>query len=124
MDFMTAIRSCLDKYVTFSGRARRSEFWWFFLFNLIGSAIANVIDTGVIGLPILSIVWMLALLLPGISVSVRRMHDLDKSGWWIFIVLIPLIGFLIYVYWFIQRGTEGPNRFGPDPFDGAGYVTA
>ena len=124
MDFMTAVRSCLSKYVTFSGRAQRSEFWWFYLFNIIGSVVTNIIDTSIIGMPATSILWMLGLLLPGISVSVRRMHDLDKSGWWIFIVLIPIVGIILYIYWFVQRGTVGSNRFGPDPLAGQGYAAA
>ena len=124
MDFMTAVRTCLSKYVTFSGRAQRSEFWWFYLFNIIGSVVTNIIDTSIIGMPATSILWMLGLLLPGIAVSVRRMHDLDKSGWWIFIVLIPIVGIILYIYWFVQRGTVGDNRFGPDPLAGEGYAAA
>ncbi|WP_345229517.1 DUF805 domain-containing protein [[Roseibacterium] beibuensis] len=121
---MTAVRTCLSKYVDFSGRAQRSEFWWFYLFNIIGSAVANVIDTAVLGFPALSLIWMLGLILPGIAVSVRRMHDLDKSGWWIFIILIPIVGVILYIYWFVQRGTVGPNRFGPDPLAGEGTMAA
>lgn len=124
MDFPTAVRTALGKYATFSGRAQRSEFWWFYLFNVIGSVIVNVIDTAVIGIPALSIVWMLGMLIPGIAVSVRRMHDLDKSGWWIFIVLIPIVGIILYIYWFVQRGTVGPNRFGDDPLAAGGYAAA
>jgi uncharacterized membrane protein YhaH (DUF805 family) len=118
MDFMSAVRSCLSNYVTFSGRAPRSEYWWFFLFNIIGAVVTNVIDVSVIGMPLTSIIWSLALILPGIAVSVRRMHDLDKSGWWIFIGLIPILGLILIIYWFVSRGTEGANRFGSDPLGG------
>lgn len=122
MDFMTAVRSCLSRYTDFEGRSQRSEFWWFFLFNIIGSAVANAIDTAILGFPVLGILWSLGLLIPGIAVSIRRMHDLDKSGWWIFIVLVPVVGFLIYLYWVVQRGTVGPNRFGADPLAAQGAM--
>jgi len=124
MDFTTSVRTCLEKYATFTGRAQRSELWWFVLFNFVGSIILNVVDTAILGMPALSVLWSLGLLIPGIAVAVRRMHDLDKSGWWIFIVLIPLIGIILYIYWFVQRGTIGANRFGPDPLAGSGYATA
>ncbi|PWK59889.1 DUF805 domain-containing protein [Roseicyclus mahoneyensis] len=124
MDFMTSVRTCLGKYATFSGRAQRSEYWWFVLFNFIGSIILNIIDTAIIGVPALSIIWALGLLLPALSVSVRRMHDLDKSGWWILVAFIPLLGFILIIYWFVQRGTEGPNRFGSDPLASGRYAAA
>lgn len=114
MDFMTAVKKCLNNYATFSGRAQRSEYWWFYLFNIILSVVANIIDAA-IGIPIFSIIVLLGLIIPGIAVSVRRMHDLGKSGWWIFIALIPLIGIILLIYWFVSRGTEGPNEYGPDP---------
>lgn len=122
MDFMSAVRSCLNNYVTFSGRAPRSEYWWFFLFNIAGSVVANIVDIalmGTLGFPIFSIAWTLGLILPAIAVSVRRMHDLDKSGWWIFISLVPILGFILIIYWFVSRGTEGANRFGADPLGGS-----
>ncbi len=124
MDFKTAVRTCLENYTNFTGRAQRSEFWWFVLFNFIGSAILNFVDTAIIGMPALSIIWMLGLLIPGIAVSIRRMHDLDKSGWWILIPLVPIVGVILYIYWAAQRGTVGPNRFGPDPLAGHGMATA
>jgi len=124
MDFMTSVRTCLSKYATFTGRAQRSELWWFVLFNFVGSIILNVVDTTIFGMPALSVIWSLGLLIPGIAVAVRRMHDLDKSGWWILIVFIPLIGIILYIYWFVQRGTVGANRFGSDPLSGTGYAAA
>jgi uncharacterized membrane protein YhaH (DUF805 family) len=127
MDFKTAILTCLNKYTTISGRAQRSEFWFFALFNLIGSVVANAMDAALIatlGFPIVSIIWLLALFLPGLCVSIRRMHDLDKSGWWILIALIPVIGILVYIYWLVSKGTDGPNRFGPDPLNEVRFATA
>lgn len=120
MDFQTAVRTCFNNYVTFSGRAQRSQYWWFALFGILGSMLLSLVDGMMFGFhrmdaDPLSSLFSLAILLPSISVGVRRLHDRDKSGWWLLIGLIPLIGFLVLVFWFVQRGTVGPNRFGPDP---------
>ena len=125
MSFTEAVSSVLGKYATFSGRARRSEYWWWVLFLLLVGFVAGLIDAMVIapmlgfsssdslaGQP-LSLIITLALLIPGLAVSVRRLHDIDKSGWWLLISLIPLIGLLLLIYFAVQPGTEGPNRFGP-----------
>lgn len=114
MSFGEAINRCLTEYATFGGRAARSEYWYFFLFTFLVSAAANILDaageTQVVGA-----LAALALLIPSIAVAVRRLHDRDKSGWWYLLVLIPLIGAIILLVWFVQRGTVGPNRFGSDP---------
>ncbi len=119
MDFQTAIRTVLkDKYATFSGRAARSEYWWFALFCFIVSLILNVLDIMLFGndsLMSIDLIFSLAVLVPSIAVGVRRLHDLGRSGWWLLIILIPLIGFLILLYFFVQKGTDGPNEHGPDP---------
>ena len=116
MGFLEAIQSCFKKYVGFSGRAPRSEYWFFFLFNIILSIFANVIDLQVLkGQPIASVVVLLATLLPGLAVAVRRLHDKDKSGWWLLLLLIPLVGFIVLLVWFCGAGTQGENRFGPNP---------
>lgn len=112
MDFQTAVKTCLtEKYATFGGRAARSEFWWFTLFTLVTSLVLQALGGEVLGG-----IFALAVLLPGIGVAVRRLHDVERSGWWYLLVLIPLIGALILIFaFFIHRGTEGPNRFGADP---------
>jgi uncharacterized membrane protein YhaH (DUF805 family) len=116
MDFMTAVKTCLGKYATFQGRAARSEYWFFTLFMFILSMIASVIAGASLGaLSVLPAVLMIGLFLPSIAVSVRRLHDLDKSGWWLLIVLVPLLGGLLLLVWACMRGTEGQNRFGSDP---------
>ena len=123
MGFTDAVKTCFSKYVTFSGRASRSEYWWFSLFISLGSIVAAIVDMLLFGYdPVApgSVGWIsglftLAIFLPSLSVMVRRLHDKDRSGWWYFIVLIPLIGLFILLYWFVTRGTVGPNRFGPDP---------
>jgi uncharacterized membrane protein YhaH (DUF805 family) len=78
----------------------------------------------VIAIGFLSLIWSLAVLLPGIAVAVRRMHDLDKSGWWVLIGLIPIIGWIIFIIWACTKGTDGSNRFGPDPLAGRAAAAA
>ena len=117
MDFKTAVMTCLKlKYMDFSGRAQRSEYWFYCLFAFIVGIVGSVID-GVLGTFFVGLIFNLALLLPGLGVSVRRLHDLEKSGWWLLIALIPVIGGLLLLYWFIQRGTVGPNQIGDDPLE-------
>jgi uncharacterized membrane protein YhaH (DUF805 family) len=126
MTFQETIAKCFSNYVTFSGRAPRSEFWWFMLFVILGNAVLNVVDSILFGravdgqsVSVLGALFSLAVLLPWISVSVRRLHDVDRSGWWYLLVLIPLIGTLILIFaFYIHRGTPGPNRFGADPLEG------
>ncbi|GAA5078006.1 DUF805 domain-containing protein [Roseibacterium beibuensis] len=125
MDFMTAVKTVLGKYATFSGRAQRSEFWWFYLFSLIVSAVLQMVDRALFGtlvggqdVDILAPLFRLAILLPGLAVGARRLHDTDRSGWWLLIALIPIVGFLVLLYFFVQRGTAGPNQHGADPLAG------
>ena len=119
--FTQAIARGFGNYVTFSGRAARWEYWWWTLFVMLGSIITAVIDIVVLGAEtqgVINLLFSLAVLLPGLAVSVRRLHDIDRSGWWMLIVLIPLIGILLLLVWAIQSGTAGANRFGPDPLAG------
>ncbi|MCW2648309.1 MAG: hypothetical protein JWP07_4418 [Pseudonocardiales bacterium] len=109
-----AVQSVLSQYVGFSGRARRSEYWWFFLFNLI-IAIAVAIVDAAIGSTILGILVTLALLLPGIAVTIRRLHDTGRSGWWILIALVPLIGAIVLIVFACQDSQGGVNQYGPSP---------
>jgi len=124
MDFWGAIKSGFTNYVTFSGRATRSDFWYWILFSTLGAIATDIIDvamfpqTGwpptspVMG-PLSSVFYVLTFL-PGLAVSVRRLHDLDARGWWLLIVLIPVIGVIVLIAVFCTRGTRGENRFGPD----------
>ena len=116
MDFMTAVKTVLiENYVNFQGRAQRSEFWWFALFTFVVAVLLGVVSDVLAGL------FSLAVLLPSIGVAVRRLHDVDRTGWWYLLVLIPLIGPLILIFaFFIHRGTAGANRFGSDPLAGQG----
>lgn len=104
MTFAKSIRTCFSKYADFSGRATRSEYWWFFLFTLLLSA-----ATGMLG-DVVSRLSSLALVLPSLAVGARRLHDVDKSAWFLLLWFIPLIGWIILLVWAVQKGEE-PNRF-------------
>ncbi|MGA9322967.1 MAG: DUF805 domain-containing protein [Xanthobacteraceae bacterium] len=117
MGFGQAISSGFSNYVNFSGRSSRSEYWFWVLFVLIADVVAIAIDAA-IGMQIVSSLFGLAVLLPGLAVTVRRLHDLDRTGWWIFLGLIPLVGAIILIIWFCSKGTDGLNRFGADPLGG------
>lgn len=115
MNFIDAVKICFSKYVTFSGRAARPEYWWFQLFYLIVAVIASALDATTArdsGLSPFTSLATLAMLLPLLAVSVRRLHDTDRTGWWLLIGILPLIGEIVLLVFFCQRGTEGANRFG------------
>lgn len=117
MNFTQAITTGFQKYVTFSGRAARSEYWYWTLFTFIASVVAILVNSTLFpfsGLSPVNTLVSLGLFLPGLAVSVRRLHDLDSVGWWLLLVFTG-IGILILIIWFCVRGTVGPNRFGPDP---------
>jgi len=106
MSFTEAVKICLlDKFATVSGRAGRREFWWFALFQFLVLLVAAMISDVVSGLA------ALALLLPGVAVGARRLHDIDKSAWFLLIGFIPLLGHLLLLYWFVQP-SDGPNEYG------------
>ena len=108
----------LRKFAVFSGRARRKEYWLFILFilaiNLIFTFIAPIV--GETFLVILALAYVGGVFLPSIAVAVRRLHDLDKSGWWLFLGVVPIANLLLLV-WFCSKGTAGENRFGSDPLE-------
>jgi len=111
----------LKNYVGFSGRARRKEYWMFTLFSLIASILLGIGDVVLgtfneaSGWGLLGALYLLAVFLPSVAVSVRRLHDIDKSGWWLLLILVPLVGALVLLVFAIMEGTRGDNRFGPDP---------
>ena len=116
--FGSSIAMCFSKYATFQGRAPRAEYWWFTLFLLLGyiaimilGAVAGSSD-GAILASVLYGIFALGTLLPTLAVAVRRLHDTDRSGWWLLIELVPLVGPILILVWFCSRGTRGPNRFG------------
>lgn len=112
----------LKKYADFSGRAPRAEYWWFYLLVIIGYVVATIIDS-LVGLGrmvgpygAITMLFGLAMLVPSIAVGVRRLHDLGKSGWWLLIALIPFIGAIVLIVFFVQAGTPGDNEYGADPY--------
>jgi uncharacterized membrane protein YhaH (DUF805 family) len=115
MGFFEAVTSAFSNYFNFSGRARRSEYWYFALFLFVVGIIAALIDFSIsrtldIG-PVNSI-FTLATIIPSLSVSVRRLHDIGRTGWFLLLALIPLIGIIVLIYWACQPGTAGPNPYG------------
>jgi uncharacterized membrane protein YhaH (DUF805 family) len=110
--FMGAITAVFSKYVGFNGRASRSEFWWWFLFEFIVLFVAAILDGIIFGHQALFYFGgALALFLPTLAVSIRRLHDTDKSGWFFLLFMIPLAGLIIMIIFCTQQGTNGPNRF-------------
>lgn len=130
MYFTDAIETCLRRYATFEGRAIRSEYWFFVLFTIlasIGSALLDAaffVDIVDIVVSPLNTLVSLALLLPSLAVGVRRLHDSNRSGWWLLIGIVPLVGWLILLIWLCRRGDAGPNRFGPNPLAGSFFADA
>lgn len=138
MDFTTAVKTCFGKYATFSGRATRPEFWWYVLFLFAANIVLSFIDRSLFGWGMmggsygagmgpgygmgwemsggpLSGLFSLATILPSLAVSARRLHDTGRSGWWQLLVLIPLIGWIILLIWYAQRGEAGANAHGEAP---------
>ena len=102
MNFGQAISTCFAKYATFSGRASRPEFWWFFLFQILVSIAASMLGDVVAGLV------SLAVLLPALAVGARRLHDIGKSGWWQ-LIMLTVIGLLLLIYWWVQPASGDPT---------------
>ena len=117
MDFQTSVKTCFKKYADFSGRALRSEFWWFVLFSLLGGIVSVIIDVMILGYSIesngpINLIFTVALILPGIAVTARRLHDINKSGWWQLIEL-TIIGILLIIIWNATEGEKKKNKYGP-----------
>lgn len=104
MDFVTAIKTCFSKYADFTGRARRSEFWFFYLLTFVVGWI-----------PYIGWLASVALIIPSFSVGARRLHDTGRSGWWQLLSLIPVIGTIVLIIWWASEGTPGANEYGENP---------
>ena len=111
----------LKKYAVFGGRSRRKEYWYFVLFSLIVSLVLSAIDallgtfSSSTNVGLLGGIYGLAIIIPSIAVSVRRLHDIDRTGWWVLISLVPVIGTIVLLVFAALDGTPGENRFGPNP---------
>jgi uncharacterized membrane protein YhaH (DUF805 family) len=113
MEYYTGV---LKKYAVFEGRARRKEYWMFFLFNLIISVILSIISSALDDkFNLIGNIYSLAVLIPSLAVAVRRLHDINKSGWWLLISLIPIIGWIWIIVLLAADGDANDNRFGSNP---------
>ncbi len=117
MNFLQSVSACFNKYLTFNGRATRSEFWWFYLFSTLMSWTASIVGELTLGMglelgsTIASTILQIAFLLPWLAVASRRMHDIDRSGWWI-LIMFTGIGIILLIYWWAKKGNFGENTFG------------
>lgn len=130
MNFAQAVSNAMRQYFTFSGRARRSEFWWFELFLIVTPWVITFVTSLLFGdfflvqiaeiggepmiLDVPNVLFGVATFIPSLAVAVRRLHDTDRTGWWL-LITFTVIGIPVLIVWFILKGTTGPNRFGPDP---------
>ena len=111
----------LKKYAVFDGRARRKEYWYFILFNTIISIVLAIFDSLIgsfspkVGMGLLGGIYMLAVLVPGIGVSIRRLHDTNRSGWWLLIALIPFIGSIVLIVFLASDSKPEENQYGTNP---------
>ncbi len=114
MTFWDAIKTCFNKYVKFRGRASRLEYWYWCFFILIAGICTYIIDGLIINdlenTPV-NLLFSVITLLPGLAVSVRRLHDVNRSGWWV-LLLFTVIGLILLLYWALRKSDEGMNRFG------------
>ena len=116
MSFVDAIKSVFTQYVGFSGRARRSEFWYFYLFTILLSIVASIVQRAMTNSTngIVTTIIGLAIILPYLAVAVRRLHDTSRSGWWLLIGLIPVVGTIVLIVFWVQD-SHGDNQYGPSP---------
>lgn len=105
MTFQEAIKICFQKYADFNGRAKRPEFWWFVLFTFLASLILGIVSSMLSGL------FSLAVIVPSLAVGARRLHDIGRSGWWQLIWLVPIIGWIILIYWCVQESNATANEY-------------
>ena len=122
MNFIEAVKSCFIRYTDFSGRSMRSEYWNFAVFIIVLTIVADYLDAKIAGVSYLdyygfgtlNIILTIVTIVPSFAVSVRRLHDINKSGWWI-LLSITIIGLILLLYWACLKGDEGDNRFGNNP---------
>ena len=116
MSFVDAIKSGFTQYVGFAGRARRSEFWYFYLFTILATIVASILQRALTNSQngIITAIVGLAIVLPSLAVAVRRLHDTSRSGWWLLIGLIPVVGTIILIVFWVQD-SHGDNQYGPSP---------
>ncbi len=101
MNFQQSIKLCFSKYADFNGRASRPEYWWFALFIFLASAVLSMVSNVLPG------IFAIATLLPSLAVAARRLHDTERSGWWLLIGLVPVVGFIVLIVFLAQKGAGG-----------------
>ena len=107
--------TCMKKYATFDGRASRSEYWFFVLFNFIFSFAAQIVDGVLFGFTVLGAIYSLAMFIPSLAVTARRLHDTGRSGWMMLLSLIPLVGAIVVLVFLIQDSNAAGEKYGPSP---------
>jgi uncharacterized membrane protein YhaH (DUF805 family) len=107
----------LQRYADFEDRAPRAEYWWFYLAYVIAYIVAAIVDS-ILGTWLLRVIVVLGAIIPMVAVGARRLHDTDRSGWWMLIAFIPIIGAIVLLVWYVTPGDAGQNRFGANPYDG------
>ena len=106
----------IKKYAVFNGRAARPEYWWFLLINVIIAAVLNLVFSAIGGRSnIVSDLYSLAVLLPSLGVAIRRLHDTNRTGWWVLLSFIPIIGWIVLIVFLATASDPGPNNYGPNP---------
>jgi uncharacterized membrane protein YhaH (DUF805 family) len=114
MSFWEAVRSGFDHYVRFDGRASRPAFWWWFLFSILVAVAVSAMDGTIFEESMLLTLFVWAvLILPSLSVAIRRLHDTNRSGWWILISFIPIIGSIVLLIFYLQESDPDDNSYGP-----------
>jgi len=113
MDFVSSVRRNMTTgaYAQFTGRASRSEFWWFVVFTLLLGAVANTLDL-LLPIDVLATLTSIATFVPNIALGIRRMHDIGKSGWWLLVGLIPIVGLILLIFWLGRKSDPGTNLWG------------
>ncbi|OBI98829.1 hypothetical protein A5660_04370 [Mycobacterium alsense] len=114
MGFGQAISAGFAKYFNFSDRSCRSEYWYWVLFTTL-VAIAGNVGNVMLHTRAVNIILSLPFIIPSWAIAVRRLHDIDRTGWWVLISFVPIVGAIVLIIFFVNRGTDGPNRFGADP---------
>lgn len=124
MTFSEAVKSGFDHYTKFDGRAGRRAYWWWFLFAILLAVAVSAMDGTIFeeSMLLTLFVW-LGLILPSLSVAIRRLHDTDRSGWWILISFLPIIGFIVLLVFYLQESDPIDNRYGPPPREGIAATT-
>lgn len=116
IEFGQAIKLGFNRYVDFSGRSSRAEIWWWTLFLNLAFLVLLIVDLAIIKTPFLTqLIFGLAIALPSLAIGIRRLHDIDKSGWWILLHLVPFLGSIVLVILACKRGSDEENKYGPSP---------